>query len=563
MPNPVLIVGAGPTGMTAALELSRQGVPVRLIDKVPAPPPDAPPPAERSRAIGVQARTLELFEMRGLADEMLRKGHPTAGADVYGGGKLLLHLDFSHIDSRYHYLLFVSQTETERILREAIEKLGVAIERGVDLVGFAQDVPTPDPFPVKVVLRHPDGRLEQTQAPWLIDAEGAHSTVRATLDLPFSGHTREETYALGDIRIDGALSEDTFHLVSTEWGFLGLFPMGGRRFRIIAGVPPGALTARTDRPPAIEDLQAIFDERSPVEARFSDLTWSSWFRINSRMVQHLRIGHLLLGGDAAHIHSPAAAQGMNTGIQDMINLSWKLALVMQGLAPQELLDTYEDERLPVMRNILSKTEAITDVMSSRRPIVRSLLRYVAPRVGQARRVQRIVPYRISQIAVGYRRSPLSAHHGRAGRLRAGDRVPDLLVLSRVAHGAALEERSLFGLLDPLRFTLLVVHPEGDGAAGVDWCDAVRPWPIIRVVGMSAPPDDAAGARFDATLGRSRGVFLVRPDGYVGFAGGKHASAAHLQAYCSRWLTDGARPRAAAPRPSPAAPVSAPRRNPPG
>lgn len=536
MPNPVLIVGAGPTGMTAALELSRLGVPVRLIDKAPAPPPGAPPPAERSRAIGVQARTLELLEMRGLADEMLRQGHPTAAVSVYSGGKRLLHLDFSHIDSRYHYLLFVSQMETERILREAIEKLGVRIERGVELVGFAQDALTPDPCPVKVVVRHPDARLEQIRAPWLIDAEGAHSTVRATLALPFSGHTRDETYALGDIAVDGDLSQDEFHLFSTEYGFLGLFPMGGRRFRIIAGVAPSTMTASTGRAPAIEDLQAIYDERSPIEARFSDMRWASWFRINSRMVQHLRIGRLLLGGDAAHIHSPAAGQGMNTGIQDMINLSWKLALVMKGLAPEELLDTYEDERLPVMRNILSKTEAITDVMSSRRPVVRGLLRYVGPRLGRARPVQRSVPFRVSQIAVGYRHSPLSAHHGRAGRLRAGDRVPDLPVLARVAHGGAWEERPLFELLDPLHFTLLVVQPDHDGTAGVDWCGAVRPWPIIRVVGISAPPGDAARARFDATLGRSRGVFLVRPDGYVGFAGGKHASARHLEPYCRRWLT---------------------------
>lgn len=535
MPNSVLIVGAGPTGMMAALELSRMGVPVRLVDKAPAPLPEAPPPPERSRAIGVQARTLELLEMRGLADEMLRKGHPTAGADIYSGRERLLHLDFSHIDSRHHYLLFLSQMETERILREAIEKLGVAVERGVELVGFAQDVLTPDPCPVEAVLRHPDGRLEEARAPWLIDAEGAHSTVRATLDLPFSGHTREETYALGDIRVDGGLSDEEFHLFSTEYGFLGLFPMGGRRFRIIAGVPPGKRTAATARPPTLEELQAIYDERSPVEARFGDLRWSSWFRINSRMVRHLRIGRLLLGGDAAHIHSPAAAQGMNTGIQDMINLSWKLALVMRGLAPEALLDTYEAERLPVMRNILNKTEAITGVMSSRRPIVRGLLRHLAPRLGKTRPVQRSVPFRVSQIAVGYRRSPLSDHHGRAGRLRAGDRVPDMPVLARVAHGGAWEERRLFGLLDPLRFTLLVAHPEGDGAAAVDWCDAVRAWPIIRVVGISSHPGDAARRRFAATLGRSRGVFLVRPDGYVGFAGGKSASAEHLQSYCRRWL----------------------------
>jgi 2-polyprenyl-6-methoxyphenol hydroxylase-like FAD-dependent oxidoreductase len=536
MENPVLIVGAGPTGMTAALELSRLGVAVRLIEKVPAPPPAAAPPPERSRAIGVQARTLELLEMRGLSEELLRSGHPTRGASIYGGGRLLLHFDFSRIDSRHRYLLFVSQMETERILREAIEKLGVAIERGVELVGFAQDPQTIDPSPVTVVLRHPDGRLEQTRAPWLIDAEGAHSTVRATLDLPFEGRTMDETYALGDVRVDGDLAEDAFHIFSTEFGFLGLFPLGHRRFRIIAGVPPSK--ARGGAAPVMADLQAIYDERSPIAARFSDLGWASWFRINSRVVPHLRMGRVLLGGDAAHIHSPAAGQGMNTGIQDMINLAWKLALVMQGQAPEALLDTYEQERLPVVRDVVRKTEKITDLMTSRRPLVRSLLRHLAPRLGRVGPLQRMVPFRVSQIAIGYRRSPLSAHHGRAGRLHAGDRVPDVPVLSRVAPGGAWQERPLFGLLDPLRWTLLVVHPEVSDAASDASGEAVRPWPAIRVVGIAPPSDAAARARFRATFGRSRGVLLVRPDGYVGFVGGEHASARHLDAYCRRWLIAG-------------------------
>jgi 2-polyprenyl-6-methoxyphenol hydroxylase-like FAD-dependent oxidoreductase len=520
--------------MTAALELSRLGVPVRLIDKVPVPLPTAVPPPERSRAIGVQARTLELLEMRGLSEEMLRRGHPTAGCSVYGGGKRLFHLDFSHIDSRHHYLLFISQMETERILREGIEKLGVPIERGVEFVGFAQDTLTSEPSPVTVVLRHANGRLEQAKAPWLIDAEGAHSVVRTTLDLPFEGRTMDEAYALGDMHVDGDLAEDDFHLFSTPHGFMGLFPLGDRRFRIIAGVPP--IEARQDTAPAIEDLQAIYDERSPTPARFSDLRWASWFRINSRMVPVVRVGHVLLGGDAAHIHSPAAGQGMNTGMQDMINLAWKLALVIQGQAPEALLDTYQEERVPVMRNVLRETEAITDLMTSRRPLVRRLLRGLAPRLGRARPVQQLVPFRVSQIAIGYRRSPLSVNRGRAGRLRAGDRVPDQPVSSRVAHGDAWQDRSLFGLLDPSRFTLLIVHPVGSDAAGVDWCEAVRPWPVIRVVGIAPPSDASARARFEANFGRSRGVLLVRPDGYVGFVGGKRASDKHLDAYCRRWLT---------------------------
>ncbi|HEX8793841.1 MAG TPA: FAD-dependent monooxygenase [Polyangiaceae bacterium] len=533
MPNCVLIVGAGPTGMTAAMELSRLGVPVRLIEKAPARSLSAPPPQARSRAIGIQARTLELLQMRGLSEEMLRLGHPTSGASIYGGGRRLLHVDFSHIDSRFHYLLFLSQMETERILGDAIGRLGVTIERGVELAGFTQDPLAADPCPVKIVLRHPDGRLEQTEASWLIDAGGAHSTVRTTLDLPFEGRTIAGAYALGDIRVDGDLSEGDFHLFSTEHGFLGLFPLGDRRFRIIAGVPPSRV--RKDAEPAIEDLQAIYDERSPTPARFSDLRWASWFVINSRMVPHLRVGRLLLGGDAAHIHSPAAGQGMNTGIQDMINLAWKLAFVMEGKAPESLLDTYERERLPVARNVLSKTEKITDVMSSRRPLVRGLFRHLAPRIGAARPVQRIIPIGVSQIAVSYRGSPLAAHSGRPGRLHAGDRVPDLSVRIRVAHAGGWRDASLFEVLDPRRFTLLVVHSGVSDAGGLDWCRAVEPWPVIRVVGIAPPEDDAGRDRFHATLGRSRGVFLVRPDGYVGFAGGKNASASHLEGYCRRWL----------------------------
>jgi 2-polyprenyl-6-methoxyphenol hydroxylase-like FAD-dependent oxidoreductase len=536
MPDPVLIVGAGPTGMTAALELSRLGVPVRLIDKAAAPPAKAEVlPPDRTRAIGVQARTLELLEMRGLSEELLRSGHPTAGVSVYGGGGRLFRLDFSHIDSRYNYLLFVSQTETERVLREAFEKHGVAIERGVELVGFAQDELAQSPSPVSFVLRHADGRLEEARAPWLIDAEGAHSVVRTTLDLSFKGRTFERTYALGDVRVEGDFSERDFHLFSSEHGFLGLFPFGHGRFRIIAAELPTA--AGAGAAPSIEELQAICDQRSPVHMRLSDMRWAARFHINSRMVKHMRVGRLLLGGDASHIHSPAGGQGMNTGIQDMINLAWKLALVMRGQAPPALLDTFEAERLPVARSVLGKSATVTELIGSANPIVNTLFDRLGPWLLGLHRVQERLPFRISELAVSYRASPLSAHHGRLGRLHAGDRLPDLPVRSRTAHGEGYKDQSLFQIVDPLHFTLLVVRQEADGAAAVDWCEAVRPWEaLIRVAGIAPATGEADRKRFRAVLGHASGVILVRPDGYVGFAGGKHATGRHLAAYCKRWLT---------------------------
>lgn len=535
MADRVLIVGAGPTGLTAALELSRLEIPVRIIDQRTAP-------LTTSRAVGVQARTLELLEQRGLSEEMVRLGHPATGGSVYGGGKRMVRLDFSRIDSRYHYLLFISQAETERILSTAAEARGVTVEREVELVALGQSGLSHDANPVEAVLRHPDGRLEEARAPWLISAEGAHSTVRSTLDVHFQGKTLEEHYALGDLYVDGELAESDFHIFSSEHGFMALFPMGHERFRLMASHPMSKPSK--DTAPSLEELQTIYSQRSHIPARFRDLGWSSWFAINSRMAKRLRIGRLLLGGDTAHIHSPAGAQGMNTGIQDMINLAWKLALVQSGEAPPQLLDTYEQERVPVIRNVLTKTERLTGAIGSVNPVARGLFNQLAPWIGSTGFVQETSTARISQIAIAYRHSPLSTHRGAGGGLRAGDRVPDMPVRYRDAHG--WQERRLLGLLDPSRFTLLVLRPAESTATRPDVRDAVQPWDRrIGVVELTSPREDETRARFDAVLGGPERVLLVRPDGYVGFASSERSPVQSLDAYCRQWLIAPERARARA------------------
>jgi len=531
-PTQVLIVGAGPTGLTASMELSRLGIRTRIIDK-------RPEPATTSRAIGVQARTLEQMELRGLADAFVRLGNQGRYASAYGGGKRVFRLDFGGIDSRYPYLLFISQSETERILSEAIGAQGVTIERGVEMIGFAQDAMARHGQAVSAMLRHTDGTIEQTAADYLISAEGAHSVVRTSLDLRFEGKTLNQHYALGDLHIDGDLPETDFHIFSSEHGFMGLFPMGRQRFRLIASNPLSEPSP--DAEPPLGELQAIYDQRSPIPARFHDMTWSSWFAINSRMVPRLRVGRLLLGGDSAHIHSPAGAQGMNTGIQDMMNLCWKLALVLQGRAPDKLLDTYEQDRLPVMRDVLFKTENLTGLIGSENLVMRSLFDHLGPWVGGSAIVQHGSTARMSQIALGYRDSPLSAHHGHGGPLHAGDRVPDgpIKLLKR---GAPAEERRLFTLLDPSRFALLFANatdPESlhgrIGAALAPWKDLVDEFQI------EAPADPSAGAPFVKHFGAEPSLLFVRPDGYIGFAG--HAGdVERLADYCREWLTgSGGRP----------------------
>ena len=523
MSDPILIVGAGPTGLTAALELSRFGVPVRLIDQ-------ATEAATTSRAIGIQARTLELMEQRGLAAEMVRLGNPARNASIYGGGKRIAKLDFGHVDSRYDYLLFLSQAETERLFREALERQGVAIERGVALIAVAQDSMSHDASPVKAVLRGGDGRLEEVTTPWLIDAEGAHSVVRTTLDLQFEGDTLDESYALGDLHIDGDLPDSDFDIFSSEHGFMGLFPMGGGRFRLIASNPFSKSDQGTE--PDLDELQRIYDQRSHIPARFHDLTWSSWFKINSRMVQRLKVGRLLLGGDAAHIHSPAGAQGMNTGIQDMINLCWKLASVIKGQAPTTLLDTYEQDRLPVMRNVLFKTENLTKLIGSESPFIRSLVNHLGPIVTRSELVQENSTVRMSQTALGYRDSPLSANHVHSGSLHAGDRVPDMPVLHRTADGWT--EARLLSLLDPSRCVLLTAHGDDLGLPDSRLRDlAGACGSTITSIDIRPVKEKSANAKYAAVLGAS--VFLVRPDGYVGLATGAHSAARDLASYLARWL----------------------------
>jgi 2-polyprenyl-6-methoxyphenol hydroxylase-like FAD-dependent oxidoreductase len=531
--RPVLIVGAGPTGMTAAMELARFGIPVRLVEK-------APEPATTSRAIGVQARTLELFEQRGLAEAMLEIGNKGLAGSAYGGGRRLFHLDFSHIDSRYRYVLLISQAETERILREELARRGVSVERGVELIAFAQADSHAQPGRsggVSAILRHGDGTLEELDASYLIDAEGAHSIVRTSLGLEFRGKALDYDYALGDLDVDGDLPNTDFHIFTSAHGFMVLFPLGGRHFRLIASDPltkPGA-----SRGPSLDELQQIYDMRSHIPARLRDMRWGSWFRINSRMTDKMMVGRIFLGGDAAHIHSPAGAQGMNTGIQDMINLGWKLAMVIQGKAAPDLLSTYEEDRLPVIRDVLTKTEALTDAVGSENALFRTLFAHIAPLVVGTEFVQDRGTAHMSQVSLHYRDSSLSETDSHHGSLRAGDRIPDMTVNAIGAGDAAgmatPRSERLFRLLNPSMVTLLYANV----ADPAEWHRRIREglgeWPdFLRSHRIAPVEEPGEHAHFLDGFGGKPAVVLVRPDDYIGFLGGE-SSVPKLVNYLKKWF----------------------------
>jgi 2-polyprenyl-6-methoxyphenol hydroxylase-like FAD-dependent oxidoreductase len=521
--KPVLIAGAGPTGMMAAIELSRFNIPVRLIDKNDKP-------ETTSRAIGVQARTLELLEQRGLASSLVKLGNPGLALSIYGDGKRILRLEFERISSKYNYLLFVSQAETEKVLREALDKAGVTIERNLTFFALGQaDRDTK----LTAVLQHRDGSLEQFECSYLIDAEGAHSTARGTVGLHFEGKSLVEDYALGDLHIGGELVETDFHIFSSEHGFLGLFPMGGRRFRLMASNPISKPSKETQ--PSLEELQQLYDQRSHIPAKFHDMSWSSWFRINSRMVNRLQVGRVFLGGDSAHIHSPAGAQGMNTGMQDMISLCWKLAMVMKGQAKPELLETYSKDRLPVIQSVLKKTEALTHTIGSESTLFRSVFNYVAPWLVSMDNIQQNSTEHMSQLALNYRESPLSVSGGHSGELRAGDRLPDFPVTVLNREGSAEKQprpATIFSLLNPSCFTLLYSNIPDPAKTHSEIQTAVGPWHyLMRGHQIAAIPGQHG---FEKYFGASPSIVLVRPDGYVAFTG-SDTSVAKLAEYCDKWL----------------------------
>lgn len=526
--NPqVLIAGGGPTGLAAALELSRFGIRTRIVDEMEGP-------GSTSRAIAIQARTLEELELRGLAEEFVRLGHRAEGGDIYGDGKLVVHVDFTKIPSRYNFVLILAQTETERLLREALEAQGGTVEWGakVTAIGLQRSG-------VTVALEHADGSIEEVTAAYVIDAEGAHSVIRNTLGLQFKGKTLEQTFVLGDVQVDGNLSNSNFHIFSSENGLLALFPLGGNQFRVVASNPPRDL-AKTEMP-GLEELQVLCDQRSHVPVKLRDLKWSSVFHANSRMVKNLRVGRVFLAGDAAHIHSPAGGQGMNTGIQDAINLGWKLALVLEGKASERLLDTYDEDRIPVMRSILSRTEGLTNAMGGHSTL-RSFFLHLAPWIANTEFAQEIATSRISQIQLHYRNSLLSEDHFGDGSLSAGDRAPDLTVRI-TGTDAPQEAQRLLTLLDASRFRLLLANFQDVSAVRASISKAASPWLELVDVAEIAAPDGDAGKPFAEAFGAKPSITLIRPDAYVGFRGGE-ASAEDLIKYGDKWFSPAAQRQAA-------------------
>jgi 2-polyprenyl-6-methoxyphenol hydroxylase-like FAD-dependent oxidoreductase len=467
MSTDVLVVGAGPTGLTTAIELARRGIGVRVIDT-------AIEPTTETRALGVQARTLELFERLQIADAAVQAGLPVAEFNVFSENKRFLHLSLRQLETAYPYLLMLRQPQVEALLSKRLNDFGVTVERGVELRTLTQH-----PDSVVAELRHHDNRIEQARTPWLVGCDGAHSVVRRQLDIPFLGKAFEENFAVADVHLEWSLPYNIFYAFLNRGNFVAYFPMPGDLHRLTVAYPPGrAPTGEV----TFAELTSALSRCAPPGTRIGDVTYAGRFQINQRKVARHSAGRVFLAGDAAHIHSVVGGQGMNTGIQDAFNLGWKLAAVIDGHADHRLLDTYGRERGSVAARLVKGTRRATRMTLLRNPVATAARRNIAPLLTPSPVVQHTLARALSQLDVSYRDSS----GGSSGsRLAVGDRYPD----SAILH--------------PSKYTLLISGAEPPGLAEV--LDGHAELFEIRGVDADAHHPD--------------GLTLIRPDGYVAMLGG--------------------------------------------
>ncbi len=556
----VLVVGAGPTGLMLAAEIARYGASVRLIDTPAAHPPI-------SKATALMPRTLEMLDRAGAIELFLDAGVKLGGLSVYADRREIFSLTSDDIDSPYPFVLGLEQFRTEELLTEHADRLGVLVERETTMTGFTQDDDG-----VSVTLKRADGTEERVRARYLAGCDGAHSLTRKLLDLPFDGATMtEDHFAVAYLPIDWDLPNDRLLEFHSPSGTVLITPLPHDLWSIIFELDASQWQDAPQEAPTLNQMQTIMDERSPQPARLSEPLWATYFRINHRQVPQYQVGRAFLVGDAAHIHSPAGGQGMNTGLQDALNLGWKLAQVCRGIAPESLLDSYHAERHPVGHDILRLTTELQSELDQRNRLMMALRDVTLRGLNHTGIARRTLARVLGELSYHYRHSPV-VHEDHAGSIffrhearhhhfadcrafnqgpRAGDRAPDVPLAghssdsdgSRLfdhlrnhpyalflfegthqARGSAPARMTMRPLLDQLKtahadlIQPIVVTPGFDGVSDLDW------------TGLTIRDDN--GALHHRYGARGECLYLIRPDGYIAYRS-EPISLDKLNAYLAR------------------------------
>jgi 2-polyprenyl-6-methoxyphenol hydroxylase-like FAD-dependent oxidoreductase len=418
----VLIVGAGPTGLSLACQFIRYGVDFVIVEKNDTVTPF-------SKAIGVQARTLEIYDQMGLARPAIDRGTITNRVRLIEGGEVRgeMHLSkFGKDLSQFPFLLMLEQSKNEELLYEFIQSHQRNVRWNTELESFTQNAAG-----VLAQVKTSSGELQTINAKYLAGCDGASSYVRHGLGLTFAGSTFERLFYVADARVDWAFPHDTLHVCLAREVFVAFFPMPGEdRYRIVGTFPESKNEEQGEV--LYEEIEQEIKEQAKLSLEISDVRWFSLYKVHSRRVNKFSEGRCFVAGDAAHIHSPAGAQGMNTGIQDAYNLAWKLALVLKGQATEKLLDTYNEERLANAKRLLESTDRMFELAAGSHWLLAFLRTTIFPPLAgfmaSLETVSKRVFPLISQIGVNYRDDSLSLHtDDESGDVKAGDRLPYFVV----------------------------------------------------------------------------------------------------------------------------------------
>jgi len=504
-PAPVLIVGAGPTGLVLALWLTKMGVPLRIIDKAAAP-------GTSSRALALHARSLELYRQLDLAEEVVARGHHVSAATLWVKGKKIRRIVPRAVGedlTPYARLQIFPQDEHERLLIDRLAALGVGVEHNVELLDYREEGDH-----VVARLATPDGE-EEFRAAYLMGADGARSAVRRIMGMGFPGGTYDQVFYVADVEGSGPAMDGELH-ADIDWTDpLGVFPLKEKgRARLIGTVKDRAGVEAL----SFADVAARATRHMQIQVE--RVNWFSVYRVHKRVAEHFRKGRAFLLGDAAHIHSPAGGQGMNTGIGDAINLAWKLAAVLKGGAPETLLDTYEAERISFARQLLVTTDRMFGFMTNTGKLAEIarvwLLPWALPALASIRPFREWRFRSMSQIAIHYRGRALS--EGKAGRVEGGDRLP---WISAGGHDNYA----------PLAHIGWQVHVYGAAGADVaDWCECNDvPLHVFAFTAAHA----RAGLQRDA-------LYLLRPDTYVALASAQPSAEVLERYFAARGIAPGQR-----------------------
>lgn len=483
----VLIVGAGPTGLTLGLTLARYGVSFQIIDRKTSP-------SDNSRAIGIQPRTIEVFSRLDVAKEVLGRARTIERGNLYFSGQWTAKLEFSKLVTPYPFVTLLRQNETEEILESSLNDHGHSVRRGEALVSLTQ-------YPSRAVahLSSSDGGHRTVTAKYVIAADGANSSIRRMLALPFSGKSFKEAWVLADLKVSWAISREEVHIFFSEQGVLEVFPLTDESIRITGNL-------RTDESFDESKLHELIEQRSHMPVEINQIEWFSLFRVHNRMVDAFIHNRVILMGDAAHINSPVGGQGMNTGIADAFNLGWKLWLHLKAGAPHQIITTYRDEREHVARDVLQTTNVATEMLQTTLPVLLPFQAIGADVFTRVNLINQKITERISQLHLTYPqpfRIPFQ-------RVAAGKIFPETEILRaddgfRVKISEIADGRFQILILDDGKRDLTEIY---------EYLNRYQSFVQVITLSRTSRPFFDQGNELAKSLFMRRGILVIRPDGYL-------------------------------------------------